>query len=70
MFFKIGVLKKFSVFTRKHQRWSLNKIADLKSRKETPTQAFSRNYCKIFKNTVFAEYLQWLQLFFSQIDVI
>ena len=37
-----------------------NKIANLKARKETPTQVFSCEYCKIFKNTFFAEHLRWL----------
>ena len=35
IFFKIGVLKNFAIFTRKP---------------ETPTQVFSGEYCKIFKN--------------------
>ena len=38
MFYKIGALKSFSIFTGKH---------------ETLTQVFSSEYCEIFKNTFF-----------------
>ena len=37
-------------------------VADLKVRKETPTQVSSCEYCKLFKNSVFAEHLRWLLL--------
>ena len=37
-------------------------VADLKARKETPTQVSSGEYCKLFKNSVFAEHLRWLLL--------
>ena len=49
MFFKIGVLKSFAIFTGKKP-------------KHTPTQLFSCEYCKIFKNSFFIEQLQWLLL--------
>ena len=67
MFFKIGVLKNFSIFTGKHLCWSLllNKWQTFKSAallKETPTQLFSCEYCEIFKNTFFIEQLRWLLL--------
>ena len=40
-----------------------DKIEDLKVRKETPTQVFSCEYCKTFKNTFYSEHLQWLLLY-------
>ena len=57
MFFKIGVLKNFVNFSRKHLRWSLFliKLHGWKClqlyEKETPTQLFSCEICEIFKNT-------------------
>ena len=47
MFFKIVVLKIFTILTRKHLYWSLLLI------KETPTQVISCEYCDIFKNKFF-----------------
>ena len=54
MFFKIGVLRNFTIFTARHLRWSLLsiKLQDF-IKKETPTQVFPCEYCKIFKNTYF-----------------
>ena len=52
-FFKIGVLKNYTIFTGKHLCWSLFLI-----KKPTPTQVFSSEYCKIFKNTYFGENLR------------
>ena len=67
MFFKIGVLINFAIFTGKHRRWTLFLIklqffrpATLS--KETPTQVFSCEYCDIFKNSSFIEHLWWLLL--------
>ena len=37
-------------------------VADQKARKETPTQVSSCEYCKLFKNSVFAEHLRSLLL--------
>ena len=52
MFFKIGVLKNFAIFTGKHLCWSLfNKVAGLKATGE---------YWEFFKNTVVERTLQWL----------
>ena len=49
MFFKIGVLRKFAVLTGKHLCWS-----DLQLYlKETSTQVFSCDYCKIFTDNSF-----------------
>ena len=55
MFFKIGVPKTFAIFTGKHLCSSLFLI-------ETPTQVFSCEYCKVFKNRFFIEHLRWLLL--------
>ena len=52
MFFKKGVLKNFTIFTRKHLCWSLFLVKKLYS-KETPAQVFSCRYCGIFKNSYF-----------------
>ena len=58
MFFKIHVLKNFTIFTEKHvseQSESLfDKVAGLQFfQKETPTQVFSCEYCEIFKDSFF-----------------
>ena len=45
LFFKIGGLKHFAIFTGKHQRWNLLLI------NKTPTQVSSCEYCKIFKSS-------------------
>ena len=54
MFFEIGALKNFAIFTGKDLCWSL---------------FFSCKYCEIFKNSFFKEHLQWL-LFFYKKDVL
>ena len=54
MFFKISVLKNFANFIGKHQYWSifLTKLLAWRPatllKKETPTQVFSCEICKIF----------------------
>ena len=54
IFFKLGVLKNFGNFTRKHLSWSLFLIKRLQLyEKETPTQVFSCEITEIFKNTFF-----------------
>ena len=58
-----GVLKIFAKFTGKHLSLSLFliKLQTLISAtlfKETPTQMFFNEICKIFKNIYFEEYLQ------------
>ena len=59
MFFKIGVLKNFVIFTRKHLSWQslFIKVAVLTGcnfiKKETPTQVFSCKYCEILRNSFF-----------------
>ena len=56
MFFKIGVLKNFAIFTGKCLCWSLFLIklqAYNFIKKEIPTQEFSYEYCKIFKKVLY-----------------
>ena len=59
MFFKIGVLKNFANIHRKTTVLEslFNKVAGRKAcnfiKKETPTQAFSVEYCQIFKKSYF-----------------
>ena len=57
MFFKVGVLKSYAIFTRKHLRWSRFSIKLQSFRpatlKVTPTKVFFCEYCKIFKNSFF-----------------
>ena len=52
-----AALKNFAVFTGKHLCWSLFLIKFI-YQKESPTQMFFCEYCKIFKNTYFEEHLQ------------
>ena len=56
MFFKIGVPKNFVTFTGKHLCWSLFLIK-LQAFRLIPIRVFSCEYCEIFKNTYFEEYL-------------
>ena len=53
MFFKIGVLKNFAIFTVKHLRKNtiFNKVAGLQ---------FSCEYCESFKSSFFIKHLRWL----------
>ena len=61
MYFKMGVLKNFAIFTGKHLCQSLffNKVAGLKPqacdfiKKETLAQVFSCKYCETFKSSFF-----------------
>ena len=54
MFFKIGVLKNFPNFTGKQLCWSLFLTKFFTNFiKNTPTQVFSCEICKTFKNTFF-----------------
>ena len=65
---KKDALKNFAKFTGKHLWRSLvfNKIAGMRPvallNKETSTQVFCCEFCKIFKNTFFIEPLRWLLL--------
>ena len=66
MFFKIALLKKFAIFTGKTPQLEslFNKDAGFYAcnfiKKETPTQMFSCEQCKIFKNSLFIELIWWL----------
>ena len=56
------VLKNLSIFTEKQLRWSLffNKVGGIQACnfiKESPTQLFSCEICKIFQNTFLTEHL-------------
>ena len=56
MFFRMGVLKSFANFIRKHQRWIIFTIKKLQAwtlLKRDSTQVFSCEICDIFKNTFF-----------------
>ena len=53
MFFKIGVVKNFAIFSGKQLSKSLFLIKLELYFKETPAQDFSCEYCKIFKNSNF-----------------
>ena len=64
MFFEVGVLKNFAIFSVKHLCWSLF----FSYQKETPTQVLSWEYCKIFENSFFVEHLRWLLLKGSIMD--
>ena len=64
MFFKIGVLKNFAIFTGKSLCWSLFLIKLLKRNTNT---GFSCEKCKIFKNTFFTEHLSSMLLSLSVI---
>ena len=68
MFIKIGVLYKFLDIHKKIYvlKSLFNTVRGLKAcnfnKKDTPTQVFSCEYHKIFKNSFFMEHLQWLLL--------
>ena len=58
IFFKTGVLKVFTIFTRKYRCWRHfqdRRPAFLFKRKETPGQGFFCEYCEIYKNDFFME---------------
>ena len=49
MFFEVGVLKNFAIFSVKHLTLFFS------YQKETPAQVLSWKYCKIFGNSFFVE---------------
>ena len=63
MFFKIGVLKHFSIFTRKHLSWNYFLIKfqacrpAILSKRDFNTDVFSE-CCEIFKHIFFQEHLR------------
>ena len=63
VFYKKAIFKIPAIFIGKHLCWSLSLIKSQTFRpasllKETPTQVFSCEYCKIFKNTCFEQHLR------------
>ena len=68
VFCKRGVLRNFTKFTGKHLCWSpfliqLEVMKDCSfNKKGNPTQVFSCEYHKVFKNSFFMEHLWWLLL--------
>ena len=63
VFYKKAVLRNFAILTGKYLCWNpaFNKVVGLqacKLEKEIPTQVFSGEYCEIFKNIYFQEYLR------------
>ena len=52
MFFKIGALKNFTNFTRKH----------LKLKKRLQRRCFPVKFCKVLRTPFFTEHLRWLVL--------
>ena len=73
MFFKVGVLKSYAIFTGNHLRWSHFCIKFQSFRpatlKVTPTKVLFGEYCKFFKNSFFIEHLRWLLLLLSKIFI-
>ena len=69
MLCKIGVLRNFIEFPRKHLYQSLffNKVAGLCNfiRKDSLAQVLSCEFCEISKNTFYREHLWWLLLSIS-----
>ena len=64
-FIKNRVLKNFAKFTGNYLFQSLffNKVFFIFFiKKDTLTQVFSCEFCKIFKNTFFMRYIRWLLL--------
>ena len=57
---KKDVLQNFANVTGKHlcQSLSFNKVAGLRPKKDTLAQAFSYEFCKIFKTPFFTEHLR------------
>ena len=62
MFFKIGVLKNFAVFTGKHLSWSHFLIKSLFIKKRPQRRYFPVNIAKFLRTAFFIEHLQWLLL--------
>ena len=68
MFFKIGVLRNFAIFTGKQPCWShfLIKFQDLKPatliKRDSDTDVFLWNIAKLLRTGLFIEHLRWLVL--------
>ena len=64
MFFKTGILNKFSSFTEKHLCWTffLIKLQDFRPATLLKRDSNTGEICSTFKNTFFTEHFQWLFL--------
>ena len=62
MLFKIGVLKRYAIFTGKHLCCSLFLIRSQTFRQK---RCFSVNIVKYLKTALFIEHLHWLLLHFT-----
>ena len=67
MFFKIGSLKTFAIFTGKHLCWGIYSIKlqvfkPVTFLKRDSNTGVSFRYCEILKNSFFIEHLRWLLL--------
>ena len=60
MFFKIGVIKKFAIFTGKHLCWRLFLINFVKRRLQH--RCFAVNISKFLRTAFFIEHFRWLLL--------
>ena len=58
MFFKIGVLKHFTIFTGKHLSWSLKACKYIKKRLQH--RCFPVNIAEFLRIAIFIEHLWWL----------
>ena len=72
MFFKVGVLKSYAIFTGKHLRWSLFLIKFKSFRpawnfikKKLEHRYFPVNIAKILRTAFFIEHFRWLLLPFT-----
>ena len=70
LFCKKPVLKNLAIFTGKHLCWShflikMLAFSPVTLLKETPTEVFSCEYCKKFKNTCFEKHLRAAVWMFS-----
>ena len=70
MLYKVGILKNFALFTRKHLFWSFfNKVAELKAcifiKKGLQHRCFPVNFVKCLRtaSSMFIEYLLFIILF-------
>ena len=72
VFFKKGIKRNFVEFIRKHVSKSLFLIklssVDLQLKNETPAQVFLCKFCKIRKNSFFAEHHQTIASDYSSIS--
>ena len=64
MFFKIGVLNNFAIYTEIHLCWSLffKKLQDKLFKKEIPAQVISCEYWEICKSNFLIKHIWWLLL--------